>query len=107
MTENALCAACPRLGIAGYVFYAPDECNGITVDQRMILVTSEENGVKEIRVSDVTQLLTTATITVEVGEAQILDKSDTVEANVEGGKLVIKVNFEESYGRPYSIRYKS
>ena len=104
-TENLLAAESPAIGVAGYAFYKPGTCNGITTDSGMIIITGETDGVTELRVSDVTQLLTEATVTVE-GVTGLLDASDKIEAEVKDGKLVLHIDFTESYGRPYFAKFK-
>jgi hypothetical protein len=103
-TETVL-AAESAIGVAGYAFYKPETCNGITVDSRMIVMTAETEGVTELRVSDVTHLLTEATVTVE-GVREILDSSDTVKAEVKDGKMIARIDFTDSYGRPYFVKFK-
>ena len=104
-TETVLAAESPAIGVAGYAFYKPETCNGITTDRGMIIITCETDGVVELRVSDVTQLLTEATITVE-GVTGLLDASDTIKAAAADGKLTAHIDFTESFGRPYFIKFK-
>ena len=104
-TETILAAESPASGVAGYAFYKPESCNGITTDQGLIVITEEKDGITELRVSDVTQLLTEANLTVE-NVSQLLDASDTVAAAVIDGKLKLRVNFANSYARPYYIKFK-
>ena len=103
-TETVL-AAESAIGVAGYAFYKPETCNGITVDSRMIVMTAETEGMTELRVSDVTHLLTEATVTVE-GVREVLDSSDTVKAEVKDGKMIARIDFTDSYGRPYFVKFK-
>ena len=104
-TETVLAAESPAIGVAGYAFYKPETCNGITTDARMIIITGEKDGVTELRVSDATHLLTEATVVVE-GVREALDASDTIKAEVKDGKLTANIDFTDSYGRPYFIKFK-
>jgi len=104
-TETVLAAESPAIGVAGYAFYKPDSCNGITTDARMVIITGETDGVTELRVSDVTQLQTEATVTVE-NVREVLSASDTVQAEVENGRLVLHIDFTDSYGRPYFVKFR-
>ena len=104
-TETILAAESPAIGLAGYAFYKPESCNGIATDQGLIVITEEKDGITELRVSDVTQLLTEATVTVE-GVREVLDASDTVKAEVKDGKLTMRIDFTDSYGRPYFVKFK-
>ena len=103
--ENILAAESPGIGVAGYAFYKPAICNGIATDRGLVVITGERDGVTELRASDATQLLTEANLTVE-NVSQLLDASDTVKAEVTDGKLHIHIDFTESFGRPYFVKFK-
>ena len=105
-TENVLALEKKSIGITSYVFYAADKCGRVETDSRLIMMQSEKEGVYELRFSDVTHLLTSATVTFKCENAEIIDSSDKIRASVQDGKAVISIDFESSSGQPYFVKIR-
>lgn len=104
--ENVIAVAKRSLGITSYVFYAPDKCERIQTDSRLIIMRIDNDGATELRFSDVTHLLTRAKVTFECEGAEVIDSSDKIKAEAVGKKVVIDIDFEASSGRPYFVKIK-
>ncbi len=91
------------LGITAMVFWKAGSYGGITVDQPMILMVQESNGVYELSVSDPTQELKSGTITIQ--KALHLTFGDP-ELTVTGSdKTVIKADFSETLGKSLAASF--
>lgn len=87
-----------KLGITGIVFWEAGEFEGITVSHPMIIMVRDTDMGYELAVSDPTQKLKKATITINKNLiAQELEKEITVTGNV-AGKTQISVDFTDLYG---------
>ena len=91
------------LGITAIVFWKAGSYGGITVDQPMILMVQEQNGTYEFSVSDPTQELKSATITV----SKILSlRNGDAELTVSGsGKTIIEADFSKNPGKSLSATF--
>ncbi len=105
-SETVIAVSKGSLGVTSYVFFAPDRCERVETDSRLIVMRADEGGVTELRFSDVTHLLEKATVTFECENAEILDSSDKISARAEGNKAIIDIDFKESSGRPYFVKIK-
>ncbi len=91
------------LGITAMVFWQAGSYGGITVDQPMILMVREQNGVYELSFSDPTQELKSGTVTIH--KALCLTSCDP-ELTVSGSdKAVIKADFSKARGKTLAATF--
>ena len=94
-----------RIGVTGFMFYEPGECEGVSVDKPCIITASKDQDTFCFAVSDPTQKLTEINITLDfASEPLFLDEGVTTCSCVE--KTKIKINCDGSLGRPINVKLK-
>lgn len=104
-TEKLQAVKEKKLGITGMIFWKEGVFENITVSKPMIVMAGEENGTYNVNISDPTQLLTEATVTID-GEYELLKADDRCTVSVKDGKTLITVDFTGSKGRTLPVKLK-
>jgi len=93
------------LGITAMVFWRAGSYGNITVNQPMIVMVQEENGMYTICASDPTQSLTSATITINKALSAInVDEEITLSS---ANKTVLTIDFSETNGKTVSAKFST
>ena len=94
-----------KLGLCGIVFWEAGSFENITASKPMIMMTGRSEELYEITLSDPTQLLTEATVTIE-GSYEVAMCDERLSVEVNGNSSVVKINFDGSKGRSLSLKLK-
>ena len=94
------------LNATGMVFWKAGSFDGITASEAMTLMTEEKDGVMTVVVSDPTQKLKTASVTISGKNLTLLENDRHIEAKTASGSTTLNIDFEESGGGTYTARFK-
>lgn len=93
------------LGVTGMVFWQGGTFENITVSEGAIVMQQEKDGILTVSISDPTQKLASAVLTVDTA-GEIIEKDARMSVESENGKQKITIDFAGSKGRTLTIRIK-